>query len=129
MANTTANTRLRCVTGTATKAEYNAGKLIVPPNPDRSYIVVGGWFRSTGNVTEATTININDTTTSNVVNVAVAAAGLTNGTVITFDAGTNVTRTTYGTANTQGKGLQIISVGTDESTATACDYCVKYLAV
>lgn len=127
MANTTANTRLRCVTGSATKAEYNAGKIIVPPDSSRSYIVVGGWLRSTGNLTEATSININDTTSTNVVNVAVAAAQLTNGTLAPFNG--TATRTTYGTANTQGKGLQIISVGTDESTATVCDYCVFYLAV
>ena len=127
MANTTANTRLRVATGSATKAEYNAGKIIVPPDPSRAYIVVGGWMRSTGSVTQATTIDICSTATSPVVNVAMAAAQLTNGTLAPFNG--TATRTTYGAANVKGDGLQILSVGTDETTATVCDYCVYYLAV
>lgn len=125
--NITANTRLRCVAGSATKAEYNAGKIIVPPDSARTYAVVGGWMRSTGNLTEATSIDICSTAGTPVVNVAVAAAQLTNGTLAPFNG--TATRTTYGVANVKGDGLQILSVGTDESTATVCDYCVFYVAV
>ena len=110
MANTERNSRLRCVTGSATKAEYNAGKIIVQPDSSRSIIVVGGWLRSTGSVTQADTININDTTGTSVVNVAIAAAQLGNGVIAPFTAST-ATLTTFGAANTKGKGLQILSVG------------------
>jgi hypothetical protein len=129
MANTERDSRVRCVTGSATKAEYNAGKIIVQPDSSRSIIVVGGWLRSTGSVTQADSININDTTGTSVVNVAVAAANLTNGALAPFSAATGVTLTTFGAANTKGKGLQILSVGADETTATVCDYCVEYMTV
>ena len=127
MANTERKSRLRCACGNATKVEYNAGKVIVPPDPSRSIILVDGWLRSAGNVTEATSIDICDTTSTAVVGVAIAAAQLTNGTLAPL-LGTG-TQTTVGTAFAKGKGLQILSVGTDESTATACDYCVYYMTV
>jgi hypothetical protein len=127
MANTTANSRLRCVTGSATKAEYNAGKIIVQPDSSRSVILVGGWLRSTGNVTQATTIDICSTAAVPIVGVAVAAAQLTNGALAPL-LGT-ATQTTVGAANVKGDGLQILSVGADETTATVCDYCVYYMTV
>ena len=128
MANTERNSRLRCTTGTATKAQYNAGYTIVPPDSSRSVILVGGWLRSTGNVTQATSIDICSTATSPVVGVAIAAAQLTNGTFAPLLAST-ATKTTVGSANVKGHGLQILSVGTDETTATSCDYCVYYMTV
>jgi len=128
MANTERTSRLRCVTGSATKAEHIAGKIIVPPDSARSIIVVGGWLRSTGATTQATSIDIQDTTSSPVVNVAIAAAQLGNGVIAPFTAST-ATLTTFGVANTKGKGLQIISVGGPETTATSCDYCVEYMTV
>ena len=127
MANTTRNSRLRCSTGTATKAEFNAGKIVVQPDSSRSVILVGGWLRATGNVTEATSIDICSTNDTPVVGVAIAAAQLTTGTLAPL-LGTG-TQTTVGSANVKGEGLQILSVGTDESTATACDYCVYYMTV
>jgi hypothetical protein len=128
MANTERTSRLRCVTGSATKAEYNPGKIIIAPDSARSIIVVGGWLRSTGTVTEATSIDICDTTGTPVVGVSIAAAQLANGVIAPFTAAT-ATLTTFGVANTKGKGIQILSVGTDESTATVCDYCVEYMTV
>jgi len=128
MANTERNSRLRCACGSATKAEYNAGKIIVPPNSSRSVILVGGWLRSIGNVTQATSIDICSTAGTPVVGVSVAAAQLTDGTLAPLLASTS-TITTLGTANVKGDGLQILSVGTDESTATACDYCVYYMTI
>lgn len=125
--NTERRSRLRCACGSATKAEYNAGKVIVPPDSARSIILVDGWLRSTGNVTQATTIDICSTASSPVVGVAIAAAQLTDGALAPL-LGTG-TQTTVGIANAKGVGLQILSVGTDETTATVCDYCVYYMTV
>lgn len=127
MANTERSSRLRCVTGSATKAEYNAGKIIVPPDSSRSVILVGGWLKSTGSVTQATSIDICSTAASPIVGVAIAAAQLGNG-VLAPLLGTG-TQTTIGVANVKGVGLQILSVGTDETTATSCDYCVYYMTI
>ena len=125
----TRRTRVRNVTGYVTKAQANAGYKILPPNSAGSYAVVGGWFRANGNATECDTVNINDTTTTNVVCVAAAVAALGTTVVCPFDKAANVTRTTFGTALAAGKGLQIITVGTDESTATGFDYSVDYVTV
>ena len=128
MANTERTSRLRCVTGSATKGEYNAGKIIIPPDSARAIIIVGGWLRSTGTVTQATSIDICSTAAVPIVGVSIAAAQLGTGVVAPFTAST-ATLTTFGTAHAKGDGIQILSVGTDEATATACDYCVKYMTV
>ena len=128
MANTERASRLRCVTGSATKAEYNAGKIIIPPDSARSIVIVGGWLRSTGTVTQATSIDICSTAGTPIVGVSIAAAQLATGVIAPFTAST-ATLTTFGTAHVKGDGIQILSVGTDETTATVCDYCVKYMTV
>jgi len=127
MANTERNSRLRVACGSATKAEFNAGKIIVPPDSSRSIILVGGWLKATGNVTQATSIDICSTASSPVVGVSVAKAQL-QGAFAPLLASTS-TLTTVGVANVKGVGLQILSVGTDETTATVCDYCVEYMTV
>ena len=128
-ANYTRNSRVRVVTGNATKAQANAGKVIVPGAPGRAYVVMGGWVRAIGGkVNEATSVDICTKTTTPIVNVAVAKAAMAENAVASFDLA-NVTRTTYGNDNAAGHALQILTVGTDESTATSIDYCVRYLTV
>lgn len=127
-ANYTRNSRVRVVTGNATNTEANAGKKILPKVQGRGYVVIGGWVRALGNkVNEATSVDICSVTTTPIVNVAVlkAALGAANA-VASFDHASNITRTTYGNDNVAGDGMQILTVGTDESTATSFDYCVEY---
>lgn len=129
-ANAERKSRVRVVTGNATKAQANAGKIIVPPVQGRAYVVMGGWIRALGGkVNEATSVDICTKTTTPIVNVAVLKAAALENAVVTFDAASNVTRTTYGNDNAAGNGLQILTVGTDESTCTSVDYCVRYLTV
>jgi hypothetical protein len=129
MANTEDTGRVRCVTGNATTTEVNAGKIIVPPDASRAYIITGGWLRALGgNAGGATSVNISDTTGTPVVGLAVAVGTLTQDAVVDFNLGANITKTTYGTAHTKGKGLQIIANGT-LTTATSVDYCVKYKTI
>jgi hypothetical protein len=130
MANTTRKSRVKCVTGNALTVEVNAGKIILPTTGNK-YIIVGGWMRALGgNAATATGVNISDTTaTTPVVGVAVARAALTQNTVVDFDAASDVTRTTYGIAHKEGKGLQIIKDGSDLATATSIDYCIKFMEI
>jgi len=128
-ANYTRDTRVRVATGNVTKAEANAGKIIVPGMSGRSYVVMGGWVRALGGkVNEATSVDICTKTGTPIVNVAVAKAAMAQNAVASFDLA-NVTRTTYGNDNVAGHALQILTVGTDESTATTIDYMVEYLTV
>ena len=127
-ANYIRHSRVRVSTGNVTIAQANAGKIIVPGAPGRAYIVMGGWVRAKGDkVNEATTVDICTKTTTPIVNVAVAKAAMTENAVASFDAATNTTRTTYGNDNVAGHALQILTVGTDESTCTSIDYCVRYM--
>jgi len=130
MANYTRNSRVRVATGNATIATANAGKVIVPGAPGRAYVVMGGWVRALGGkVNEATTVDICTKTTTPIVNVAVAKAAMTENAVVSFGTATTVTRTTYGDDNVAGHALQLLTVGTDEATATSIDYCVRYMTV
>jgi hypothetical protein len=127
-ANYTRKSRVCCVTGNATKAEANAGKKILPPEVGRSYIIMGGWIRALGaKQNEAASVDICSVAATPIVNVAVlkAALGAANA-LASFDHVSNVTRTTYGNDNVVG-GIQILTVGTDEVSATSYDYCVEYL--
>jgi hypothetical protein len=132
MANTTRIGRLRCATGNADVTALVAGKIIVPPDSSHSIIVTGGWMRALGgSAATATSIDIKDTTTVPVVNVAVGVGSLTQDTVANFNATSDVTRTTYGVANTKGKGLKIMqtTAAGPIATCTSVDYCVMYLVV
>lgn len=125
MANTTRVSRVKCATGNATKAEYNAGKVIIPPRSGKGMIIVGGWFRSVGNTSECDHIQLVGTDAGATVYVGVHRAQLANGVLAPFNASTT-DLTTYGTAIGTGVGVSILSDGTDESTATSVDYCVYY---
>lgn len=128
MANTKQRTRTRCVTGNATLTEVKAGKYVLPPF-NGCYVVTGGWFRALGgDAGGATSVNLNDDTAAgHVVGVAVAVGPLNNGDLVDFEAASDVTRTTFGTAFQHGRGLLIEDVGASAlDTCTSVDYCVMY---
>ena len=130
MANTECKSRLRCACGTiASAALVNAGVIIVPPISSRSYIVVGGWLKSTTSAATSTSVDVTDTTGTEVINAAVAVGNLTDGAVAPLTASSGVTWTTFGTANTKGKGLKIISDDGGLTGTTALDYCIEFMTL
>ena len=130
MANTTKQSRIKCVTGSRTLAEVKAGSQILPGFAG-SYIVVGGWLRSVGaDCAGADSVNISDTAGTPVVAVAVAVGPLDDGVINRLDAAANTTRTTFGTSLTYGKGLQILDAGAGAlSGPTTVDFAVYYQTV
>ena len=131
MANTADEGRVRCVTGNILTAGVNTGTIVIPPDSSRSIIITGGWLRALGgNAATATTVNVSDTTGTPVVNLAIAVGTLKEDAVVDFNLGANITKTTYGTANTKGKGIQIIKAGAGAlATCTSIDYCIKYKTI
>jgi hypothetical protein len=127
MANTTASGRLRSKTGRLTITQVNAGTLVVPPRPDKAYIVVGGWFVSTGSAADVTSVDVVDQTGT--VAVAVAVGNLTTTTHAPFNAASGVVWTTYGVALTNGEGIKIHTSTGTLGTTTQLDYCIEYLTV
>lgn len=116
-----------CATGNLTLAQVKAGAVVLPPYSGH-YTLVGGWFRAVGaDCATATSVNVNDTTGTNVVNVAYAVGPIDNGVLCDFDAASNVTRTTYGAANTHLKGIQIVDVTKGTLTGPdSLDYCLFF---
>ena len=130
MAFTTAKGKVHFVMGNATTAQVNSGLVIVPARADKTIAVVGGHLTARGgNAATATSVDIKDTASTPVVAVACAVAGLTEDTQLDFDAGSNVTRTTYRSPLTAGKGLQIQKTGSNLATATSVDYYVEYIYI
>lgn len=128
MALTYKNGKELYVKGNATRAEVNAGKVILPARPGRTVTVTGGYMIALGgNAATATSVDIADTAGSPVVAVACGVAGLTQNTVLDFNAASDVTKTTLGRALTADKGLQIIKAGSDLATASSIDYFVRYV--
>jgi hypothetical protein len=122
-----AKSKVHTVYGSLTTAQVNAGTLIADGRTGKSIAVVGGCMTATGSADTATSVAVKDT--SDVVAVACGVAGLTNGAQLGFDAASNVTRTTYRTALTAGKGIKIDNTGSSLGTTTAVAYYVEYIYV
>jgi hypothetical protein len=121
--------RLHTVQGQATRAEVNAGKVIVRPRSGRSRIVVGGWLRALGNdVKTATALNIVDTTTGTVA-CSFATAAMTLAAGIVRIGASNTTATNLLAQLGGDEGLQLISTGTLDAQTTAVDYCVQFVNI
>ena len=126
MATTSTDPRVRCAQGSATVAEVNAGKIIIPDCPSRVITVVDGWLRAIGGAAgTATGVYIQDTAAAATSIIEWLVAALTQNAVARVGA-SNVTSTYAGTACTRDKGLQIIKHGGDVDTATSIDYCIFY---
>lgn len=117
--------QLRVVEGQLTRAEVNAGAVVVPPMTDRAITVVDAHMRAIGGaVTSNTSVDIVDTTTGTVA-CSFAQAGLTENTVLRAGAA-NTTATNLLTRLGEDEGLKVINVGTAISIATALDYTIFY---
>jgi len=127
MAFGTARGKIHYAQGTVTTAQAIAGALIVPGRAGKRMQIVGGHLTAAGAAAGATSVDIKDTASDPIVAVACAVAGLTDGTQLDFDAGTNVARTTYRKPLTAGKGLQVKTTGEALTTTTAVDYYIEYV--
>lgn len=108
---------LQAVPFTATLAEINAGKTIVPAVVGRTYQVHGVKFICTGSFAAGTDIRISDTAGTPVDVVTVPVASLTDGALITESTANNVVGTMFADL-TASKGVQIRKTGSSMTTAT-----------
>jgi len=116
---------LRVVEGNISRAELNAGILVLPGVAKRAITVVDAWVRAKGGaVTANTSIDIVDSATGTVA-VSFAQAQLTENAILRAGA-TGATATNCGTALATGEGLKIINVGTAADTVTTVDYQILY---
>jgi hypothetical protein len=106
-----------------------AGTIIIPARSGRSIIVTDGWLRAIGNtVTNATTIDVESTngtpvsvTKGTAANLTVAAGAVRIGaTGMSVEAGFNA-------ALGVDDAVRLITVGTDEATATHIEYMLEFV--
>ena len=118
--------QMRTWYGQLTRAEVNAGKIVVPRAPGRVYTVVDCWMRAIGGASTAnTSVDVTSATTGTVA-ASFEDAALTQNTVCRIGAA-NTAATGLNTALTQGEGLKVANVGTAMDTATHLDVCIHYL--
>lgn len=115
------------VTSTLTIAQVNAGATIIPAVTGKTLRILDYKLVSTGSMTQLTAIVLQDTNTSPVVVTTVAAAGLTNGTIVHPFTATHVTNGAGFLASlTASKGLALAKTGSTETTATGLKVYVVY---
>jgi hypothetical protein len=130
MAYTTAQGKVHWIQGNVTTAQANAGVVIVPARPGKAIAVVAATMIARGGAAATcTSVDLKDTAGTPVVALAFAQASLTENTALHDWASAGVTLTTYRSALTVEKGLQILKTGSSIATATSFDYAVGYCYV
>ena len=117
---------LRVAEGQLTKAQVNAGTLVVEAMPKRAYTVVDAWVRAIGGAASAnTSVDIVDSVTGTVV-VAFTRAGLAQNTVLRLGTATTGVAANAGVALGTGEGIKIKNTGTAVDTLTHLDYMILF---
>lgn len=114
--------------GSATLAELNAGKTLIPELPGRTIKIIGYTLLFTGAFTTATDIRLQDTNGTPVVITTVAIAAATAGAKISSEAVVaNVTDGAGLFANlTIGKGVKIVKTGSSAAGGTSISIKIIY---
>lgn len=120
---------VQSVTVTATLAEINAGKTIIPAVAGKSIKVVDYIMRVSGGWATATSVDLQSSNASPVkVNTALIAA-LTNGAVIVPPTSNVTLGVGFGAALGVGDALVVANVGTAGTGGTSITYTVLYSIV
>lgn len=108
---------------TATLAEINAGKVIVPAKTGKKIRVTGYIARSVGAFGANTSVDL-ESTTSHTKVTAIARAGLTDGAIL-MPSSTNTTLGAgFGADLESGESLSVVNVGSTATTATSMTFTV-----
>lgn len=120
--------QVQTITATATLAEINAGKVLIPATTGKKIRVVNFVARHSGSFTTATSIDlVSDATSVNVESVAIAQA--TNGAVL-VPASTGVTLGAgFGADLPVSEGLKVQKTGSTAAGGTSVTYTVSYALV
>ena len=116
---------IRCAYASCDPDDIDTGVVAVPGEVDRIYNVVDCWLRATGNVADATSIDITDS--SSTVSVGVfTQAGLTDGKILRASTATTGVCAGLNADLTAGDGILVKTVGTAIGTSTAIEYMILY---
>lgn len=121
--------QLQSITVTATLAEINAGKTLIPAVSGKSIKVLDYIMRVAGNWATATSVDLQSSNGTPVkVNVALIAA-LTDGAVLVPPASNVTLGAGFGAALGAGDSLKVVNVGTAGTGGTSITYTITYAIV
>lgn len=122
--------RLRVAHVTATRAEINAGKALIPAVAGKQVVVVGFTAKTTGDFSggDGTAVVVQSSATDVAIQT-IAKAGLTDGAYFVDDDGTNLTRGSMGVALVAGEGVEVVGTGDPLSAGTSITFNLTYLYV
>lgn len=119
---------LQVVTVTATLAELNAGKILIPATPGYKIQVSDYIARVTGAFTTLTSADLQSSTTGTKV-TALAQAGLTNGAILRPTSSNTTLGAGFGAPLESGEGLKLVNVGTAAAGGTSIAFTITYKLV
>ena len=115
----------KVASGTFTLAQINAGATLIPGVAGKQITVENFVQRVTGAFTTTTSVNLQSSATSVVVEAA-AVAGLTNGAVLVPGSANVTLGAGFGAALPAGEGVVVANVGTAAAGGTSIAYTVEY---
>jgi len=120
---------VQTVNVTATLAEINAGKVLIPGIAGQKITVVDYTARVTGGFATGTSVKLQSTNGAPVDVTTIAEAGLTNGAIL-LPASAN---TTLGAGYAQplgtADGLKVVNVGAAQTGGTSIDFAISFKQV
>lgn len=121
--------QLQSVTVTATLAEINAGKILIPAVAGKSIKVTDYIMRVAGGFAVTTSVDIQSSNTTPVKVAVAAVAALTNGAVIVPPTSNVTLGAGFGVALGAGDALVVANVGTAGTGGTSITYTITYAIV
>ncbi len=124
-----ASSAIRTANVTATLAEINAGKTIIPGVAGKSIRVVGFVERVTGGFASTTSVDLQSSNATPVKVVVNAVAALTNGAVLVPGSANVTLGAGYGVNLGAGDSLVVANVGSAATGGTSIQFTIQYALV
>jgi len=117
---------VRTATVTATLAEINAGKVLIPAAVGQAITVLNYTARVTGNFATGTAVIIESTNGTPVLVTTLAEAGLTTGAILTPSSSNTTLGAGYSVPLGVGDGLQVVNSGSAQTGGTSIKFTFTY---
>lgn len=118
---------LRTAIVSATLAEINAGKVLIPASVGKKITVVNYAARVTGAFATGTAVILESTNVAPVLVTTLAEAGLTNGAVLIPSSGNTTLGAGFAAQLGSGDGLQVVNSGAAQTAGTSIQFTLSYL--
>lgn len=120
------NGAVRTVNVTATLAQINAGKILIPAAAGQSITVLNYIGRVVGAFAAGTSVELESTNGTPVAVATIAEAGLTNGAILTPAESHTTLGAGFGVPLGVGDGLQIVNNGSAQTTGTSIQFTITF---